>query len=135
MRAVILSVCGAVLCAPSALAQQEGLEPTGDIVAAEEAPRGLLGLELPENQERQNALLLQNFLAMDENRDFIVARNEWESWSGWRGSPAPDFTSVDSNASAYLSYREYEDAALASDDSRMADAMHGAVFPETETSE
>lgn len=131
MKTVLaLGSCALLLAAPS-LAQDEGTPPEGDTLLLEsEAPRGLLDDELPESVERQNALLLQNFLAMDQNRDLILAKTEWEVWSGWLGSPAPDFASVDVNASMYLSYREYEDAALSGVDARMGEPMHGAAFPE-----
>jgi len=129
-----LPVCS-LLLGSYAFAQDEGTPPLGDPALIEEAPRSLLGLDLPENHERQNALYLQNFLAMDLNGDYILAPSEWESWSGWRGSPPPVFEGVDANSSTYIGYREYEDAALALGDSRLGDALHGAVFPDEDVAE
>lgn len=124
---VALPLCAVVSAIP-ALAQDEGTPPVGD-PALLEAPGGILGPHFPENQERQAALLLQNFIAMDLNGDFLLARHEWDVWSGWRDLSPPDFATVDANSSTYLGYREYEDAAIGMGDTRMADAMHGAVFP------
>lgn len=134
----LLATCAisAVLIAPGAVAQDEGTPPRGDPrELGPDAPQGILGTELPENRERNQARLLQNYLSMDLNSDLLLAKSEWHVWSGWRGSPPPDFASIDVNGSAYIVYSEYEDAALAGGDGRLDDAMHGAVFPEEDVAE
>lgn len=120
----------ALLIAVSAGAQDAGAPDGAVAEVGPEGPRGILGLELPENQERHQTILLRNFLDMDLNGDLLLAASEWDVWTGWTNSPPPDFASIDVNASSYLSYREYEDAALTMEDARLGHAMHGTAPPQ-----